>query len=85
MSTLQKYKFQYDLKNKIFNKVYPKLPKNKDDKVLAPVIFYIHGGLFVYSSGDLEIYNPNMILDGPPGELVFVTFNYRLGPLGNFK
>lgn len=77
---LMKLKIAY-YKNHINLCIY-QLPKNKDDKILAPVIFYIHGGLFVQSSGDFEIYNPNMILDGEPGELVFVTFNYRLGPLG---
>ncbi|XP_065332693.1 esterase FE4-like [Cloeon dipterum] len=66
----------------LFINVYStKLPQ-ENEKVLAPVIFFIHGGLFVQSNGNIEKYNPSLLLDGEPGNSLFVTFNYRLGALG---
>ncbi|KAL1140507.1 hypothetical protein AAG570_000437 [Ranatra chinensis] len=41
------------------------------------VIVFIHGGAFMFSSG--FVYGPQKLLDK---DIVFVTFNYRLGPLG---
>jgi para-nitrobenzyl esterase len=50
------------------------------DAAKRPVMVWIHGGGFVIGSGSQPIY------DGAPlarrGELVVVTINYRLGPLG---
>lgn len=45
---------------------------------LLPVIVFIHGGAFM--NGDGSEVKPNYLVD--KGDLVFVTFNYRLGPLG---
>ncbi|XP_025411215.1 esterase E4-like [Sipha flava] len=42
------------------------------------VIVYIHGGAFQFGSG--IGYTPHYLLDG--NDLVFVSINYRLGPLG---
>lgn len=42
------------------------------------VIFYIHGGGFMYGSGDMV--TPDHILDR--ADVVFVSVNYRLGPFG---
>ncbi|XP_026327749.1 venom carboxylesterase-6-like [Hyposmocoma kahamanoa] len=42
-----------------------------------PVVVYIHGGAFMYGSG--AIYDPIHLMDK---DLVVVTLNYRLGPLG---
>ncbi|XP_039445061.1 venom carboxylesterase-6-like [Culex pipiens pallens] len=42
-----------------------------------PTIFFIHGGAFMFGSGDF--YKPDNLLRKP---MVLVTFNYRLGPLG---
>lgn len=47
------------------------------DEGLRDVIIYIHGGAFMFGSGGS--YGPYIILDQ---NIVFVTFNYRLGPLG---
>lgn len=44
---------------------------------LFDVIVYIHGGAFTYGGGHL--YKPKYLLDR---DVVFVTVNYRLGPLG---
>ena len=40
-------------------------------------MFWIHGGGFL--SGEGALYQPNILLDR---DVVLVTFNYRLGPLG---
>ncbi|XP_055370966.1 juvenile hormone esterase-like [Condylostylus longicornis] len=44
-----------------------------------PVLVYIHGGGFKYGTGNSLIYNPKYLLDE---DIVFVIFNYRLGPFG---
>jgi len=48
------------------------------DPKLKPVVVFIHGGKFAWGSGNL--------VDGTVlaayGDIVFVTFNYRLGVLG---
>lgn len=51
-------------------------PSVKPDKPL-PVIFAIHGGAF--SSGSSDWLGPELLLNR---DIVLVTFNYRLGPLG---
>nr|CAI5867393.1 unnamed protein product [Callosobruchus analis] len=42
------------------------------------VLVYIHGGAFIFGNGGM--YVPNIIMDRP---IVYVNFNYRVGPLGN--
>ncbi|KAL3270431.1 hypothetical protein HHI36_020986 [Cryptolaemus montrouzieri] len=49
----------------------PKLDGNLD------VIVFIHGGAFIFGAG--VKYQPHILMDK---NVVFVTFNYRLGPLG---
>lgn len=44
-----------------------------------PVMIYIHGGGFICGSGSSTVYGPEYILDE---DVVLVTINYRLGPLG---
>ncbi|CAG4959080.1 unnamed protein product [Parnassius apollo] len=44
---------------------------------LLPVLVYIHGGAFMYGSG--ASYNATYLMDR---DMVVVTINYRLGPLG---
>nr|AWW17128.1 carboxylesterase E13 [Subpsaltria yangi]AWW17130.1 carboxylesterase E15 [Subpsaltria yangi] len=55
----------------------PKLPTGLGIPQLFDVIVYIHGGAFTYGGGHL--YKPRYLLDR---DVVFVTINYRLGPLG---
>uniref|UniRef100_T1GLE9 Carboxylic ester hydrolase n=1 Tax=Megaselia scalaris TaxID=36166 RepID=T1GLE9_MEGSC len=43
-----------------------------------PVMVYIHGGAFSWSSGGIN--RPDWIMDH--GKMILVTFNYRLGSLG---
>lgn len=44
---------------------------------LLPVIIYIHSGAFQFGQGSQR---PHFLMDM---DVVFVSFNYRLGPLGN--
>ena len=48
-----------------------------------PVMVWIHGGAFYIGSGngDTDMFGPNYILNR---DVVLVTMNYRLGPLGIF-
>ena len=43
---------------------------------------FIHGGGFLMGSGngETDMYGPKLFLDR---DIVFVSMNYRLGPLGN--
>lgn len=50
-----------------------------DDK-RRPVMVWIHGGAFMYGSGSAEWYDGTSFAQ--QGDLVLVTINYRLGPLG---
>ena len=53
----------------------PDLKESKD--LLLPVVFKIHGGAFMMGSGTM--YGPKYVMDK---KVVYVTVNYRLGPLG---
>lgn len=45
-----------------------------------PVMFWIHGGGFVIGAGSAPLYYGNNLSNN--GDVVVVTINYRLGPLG---
>ncbi len=53
-------------------------PKVSETK--KPVMFWIHGGGFVMGSGSSDMYNGTKLSKN--GDVVVVTINYRLGPLG---
>lgn len=44
-----------------------------------PVMFFIHGGAFLFGSGDDEFYGPEFLIRK---EVILVTINYRVGALG---
>ena len=44
-----------------------------------PVIFWIHGGAFSSGEGSYSLYNPEFLVDH---DVILVSGNYRLGPLG---
>ncbi|CAG9830810.1 unnamed protein product [Diabrotica balteata] len=44
-----------------------------------PVLFWIHAGGYFYGSGALQYYDPKYFMDY---DIIVVTMNYRLGPLG---
>ena len=46
-----------------------------------PVMMFIHGGYFIYGSGDDAYYGPDHLIQK---DIVLVTINYRLGVFGNF-
>ena len=60
----------------LFLNVYTRA-KNGADKL--PVIVYIHGGGYVFGSGDDGLYGPTFAMDR---EMVLVAINYRLGVFG---
>lgn len=45
-----------------------------------PVYFFIHGGSFIYGSGSEQLYDGTHL--AREGNMIVVTFNYRLGALG---
>lgn len=45
-----------------------------------PVMFWIHGGGFLAGHGGPSLYGPEYFMDK---DVVFVSFNYRLGLFGN--
>lgn len=59
----------------LYLNVYVPVRENKDFKI--PVIFWIHGGAFQYGSG--MHMGAKFIMDR---DVILVTINYRLGPLG---
>ncbi|CAH1394712.1 unnamed protein product [Nezara viridula] len=62
----------------LFINVYtPKLPTGEEKPKLLDVLAFIHGGAFV--TGKSLSYKPFVLLDR---DILLVTFNYRLGPLG---
>lgn len=44
-----------------------------------PVIFWLHGGSWKFGSGGMAMYGPGTLMSQ---DIVLVTLNYRLGPLG---
>ena len=50
------------------------------DGARRPVMVWIHGGGFTIGAGSQEIYNGSVL--ARRGDVVIVTINYRLGPLG---
>lgn len=64
----------------LFLNVY--VPKNQFKEEKYPVMVYIHGGAFYYSSGNQEELNPESLI---AEDVVVVQINYRLGFLGFFS
>lgn len=58
----------------LYLNIYTKNPR-PDNKY--PVMIFIHGGGFTY--GHSSFYGPNVIMKK---DVVLITFNYRVGPLG---
>jgi para-nitrobenzyl esterase len=48
-----------------------------------PVVIWIHGGGFLNGAGSLPVYDGEKFVVN--GDLIFVSINYRLGPLGFMK
>lgn len=54
--------------------------EDTDAEGARPVLVYIHGGGWMVGGGSLPVYDGARLADR--GDLVVVTFNYRLGALG---
>ncbi|XP_031841726.1 carboxylic ester hydrolase [Nomia melanderi] len=58
----------------------PKLPTNEDKlKGGYPVMIWLHGCGWICGAGHSDFYSPKFLLDH---DVILVTVNYRLGPLG---
>ena len=59
------------------------IPNSRIKEELLPVLVFIYGGAFHSGSSSSLIYDPGNFLDERSNEkFVFVSFDYRLGPLG---
>jgi carboxylesterase type B len=70
------YEFEGNEDCLFLNVFVPKTVSSLDEKV--PVIFYIHGGAFMF--GASNFYGPENIMESQ--NMILVTINYRLGVLG---
>ena len=52
----------------------------KKQEQLLPVMFWVYGGGFIMGDATEENYLPGPLLD--TGDVIVVTGNYRVGPLG---
>ncbi|XP_050321068.1 esterase E4 isoform X1 [Bactrocera neohumeralis] len=55
-----------------------RLPR-EDDELQLPVMVWLHGGGYSFGSGNTFLYGPDYLV---AEDIVLVTLNYRLGPLG---
>lgn len=53
------------------------VPDREGDTSLLPVLFWIHGGAFIH--GSANNFGAKYLVDK---DVIVVTINYRLGPLG---
>ena len=56
-----------------------KLNSFRNAETKLPVMFWIHGGSFLYGSNIFDEYGPNQFMKE---DVILVTINYRLGPIG---
>ncbi|XP_035735758.1 esterase E4-like isoform X1 [Vespa mandarinia] len=57
----------------------PQLPNDGKDTNLKAVMYWIHGGAFVFGAASKFYYSPDYLIEE---DIVVVTVNYRLGALG---
>lgn len=79
----QKDMFDREIKGSedcLFLNVYtPVLPEESTTTKLLPVMIWIHGGAFMFGSGNSDLYSPEHLVQE---NVIVVTFNYRLGTFG---
>lgn len=61
----------------LYLNIYVPARERGENKIPLPVLFWIHGGAFQFGSG--MFYNAKYLMDH---DVILVTINYRLGPLG---
>lgn len=71
----------------LFLNIFRPSNTSSNDGALLPVAFFIHGGGFVHGAGSLSYYDGSRFAvvgdeNLAPQNMVVVTINYRLGPLG---
>ncbi|GFW04224.1 acetylcholinesterase-1 [Trichonephila clavipes] len=59
------------------------VPYSKRSSKLKPIVIYFHGGAFNVGSGNQAAYNGVKLAQF--GDIIMVTFNYRVGVLGFFS
>ena len=65
----------------LFLNVYvPKIAMDNINEIQLPVMIFIHGGSLIVGSGNYDSYGPLFFMEKE--EVILVTINYRLGPLG---
>lgn len=63
----------------LFLNVYSRHLPTKESHPRLPVMVWLHGGGFTFGSGNAFLYGPDFLV---AENIVLVTINYRLGPLG---
>lgn len=63
----------------LFLNVYTRRLPSREAHPRLPVMVWIHGGGFTFGSGNAFLYGPDYLV---AEDVVLVTINYRLGPLG---
>lgn len=61
----------------LYLNIYVPVQAKKASMALMPVFFWIHGGAFIYGTG--MTMGGKYLLDH---DVILVTINYRLGPMG---
>ena len=60
-----------------------KINSFSDVKTKLPIMFWIHGGSFLFGSNNFDQYGPNQFMKDE--NVILITINYRLGPIGFFS
>ena len=60
-----------------------KINSFSDVKTKLPVMFWIHGGSYLYGNNNFDQYGPNQFMKDQ--NVILITINYRLGPIGFFS
>ncbi|XP_026840126.1 esterase B1 isoform X2 [Drosophila persimilis] len=63
----------------VFTTRMPKEDEESSEQNRRPVMVWLHGGGFSFGSGNAFLYGPDYLV---AEDIVLVTLNYRLGPLG---
>ena len=58
----------------------PQLTNASPSNDLLPVLVFIYGGGFIGGFSNSTTFGPDYFMD--KGEVILVTFNYRVGPFG---
>lgn len=64
----------------LYLNIYVPMREKTTNETSMPVLFWIHGGAFQFGSG--MVYGAKYLMDH---DVVFVTINYRLGPMGKWS